>query len=322
MPTEPSGICFEVWLLMPRYRGKHWNASGRSESQGQLMPEIDFHLCACWKANWPARQNRCLMMEKTKKKMLVFLQLTPKLGATPSWLWRICSRQSSRLTTRRPNGSMVSNPQQRLYLLESRAILLIPAAVDGVWHWKGWKTHETTGCAVSMRFPLLSRWIWNRFWWHFIVSSSQMKLPSGSLSSCFFKWQNRHKCSELIAWIIQRLSSAACCCTYNRFVQKHSRNLTWHKRRFEELCSCWNKANSSAAFVRRRRGDVSLHRLSGFVMEAHWNSEQTVHFWTKLPCFNPALLCMCLCKCRHLDLFCLSLFTLYWFLICQKGIIC
>lgn len=281
MPSEPSGICFEVWLLMPRYRGKHWNASGRSESQGQLMPEIDFHLCACWKANWPARQNRCLMMEKTKKKMLVFLQLTPKLGATPSWLWRICSRQSSRLTTRRPNGSMVSNPQQRLYLRDpvdscSRWWIVALKRMKNTWDYRVCRVDEVP---ASVQMNLESVLV------TFIVSSSQMKLPSGSLSSCFFKWQNRHKCSELIAWIIQRLSSAACCCTYNRFVQKHSRNLTWHKRRFEEWCSCWNKANSSAAFVRRWRGDVSLRRLSGFVMEAasrQFTSEQSCHVLTQL----------------------------------------
>lgn len=48
-----------------------------------------------------------------------FLQLTTNLEATPSWPWRICSNRSSKPTTPRPNGSMVSNLGHRLYLLEA-----------------------------------------------------------------------------------------------------------------------------------------------------------------------------------------------------------
>lgn len=315
MPTEPSGICFEVWLLMPRYRGKHWNASGRSESQGQLMPEIDFHLCACWKANWPARQNRCLMMEKTKKKMLVFLQLTPKLGATPSWLWRICSRQSSRLTTRRPNGSMVSNPQQRLYLRDpvdscSRWWIVALKRMKNTWDYRVCRVDEVP---ASVQMNLESVLV---TFYCFLVTDE----TSIGLVVVLFLQMTK---SAQMFWTHCLNNSATLLCCLLLYIQqictKTQQESYLTQTTFRGVVLVLKQSKQQRCFCSAVEGwrlpPPPLRLCDG-------GSEQTVHFWTKLPCFNPALLCMCLCKCRHLDLFCLSLFTLYWFLICQKGIIC
>lgn len=50
---------------------------------------------------------------------------------------------------------MVSNPQHRLYLLESRALLLIPPAADGVN--KDEKHMRKQGVSASVTFLLLFR---------------------------------------------------------------------------------------------------------------------------------------------------------------------
>lgn len=129
--------------------GKHLNANGGSESQGRLMLDwfqtgckwegkltskievITLHLAGThfWLKVWGNLTIHCL-----------FLQLTARLEATPNWLWKICSNLSSKSMTRKPNGSMVSNPQYWLYVLEFRASLLIALAM--VWNERGTEMDE------------------------------------------------------------------------------------------------------------------------------------------------------------------------------------
>lgn len=172
----------------------------------------------------------------------LFLQWTTKLEATPSWLWRTCSNPSSRPTTQRPNGSMVSRAQHWLLLLQELFGWIRLRC------WKGWNTSaaglqeiSASGCDVCS--PLIT-----------VKTVIRLIIPGELFSNL----------SDSLVKCLHFLSTTLC---YRTYIHTNTLNLTWHEWHLDSECVL--RANSSAASVRQHRGDVSLCRLPCFVIETH-----------------------------------------------------
>lgn len=241
---------------------------------------------------------------------LFFLQPTAKLGVTPSWLWRICSNLNSRAMTRRPNGSMVSNPQHWLYLLEARAWWVCGSEKDEIY----FKMPDV--------FFFIHRWPWGDFCFWFL--SSQIKLSSGFVARPFGRmtksaqmWQ-----SHDYSWIIQQRVwppgkfTLPYIYLYKTHLESH---LTWMT--FGWVLSVFCKSKQQRCFSSSAQGwHLSLPSL----LLCNWGSLKQragSSVYNEAAMFHPNF-AFHVVRQIHVFGFIFPLLIYIIFLICYKGIIC
>lgn len=306
------GLTFDASISGKTLKCQWQKWKSRSANAGDWFPPVS------WKANWPARQNRCLMMENTKTKCLFFCSWHP------SWERHQAGCGGSvqgRVQGSRPGGQMDQwwvihssdctcwNPERPCWFLQP----LMECCTE-----KDEKHMRVQGvpCRWGSRFCPDEFGIGSGDIYRFLVTDET------SIGLVVFLFLQMTKSAQMF-WTHCLNNSATLLCCLLLYIQqictKTQQESYLTQTTFRGVVLVLKQSKQQRCFCSAAEGwrlpPPPLRLCDG-------GSEQTVHFWTKLPCFNPALLCMCLCKCRHLDLFCLSLFTLYWFLICQKGIIC